>query len=184
MSRVIPRKIAVRLCVWLACAVTVVHAQTQQAQQPPPTPRPFPGAVAPPASGSTKPADPKPADPQTPPTTADLGTAMIYPNAEFLESFDGGKGQRILIYGTNMSYDQIVTYYKAQRLSNRELFREPPMFQFDLGRFDERTMLHPPSIVVKDHTWNGSEGYLHVTGTTEKRYRTIIQIIPAQTGSR
>jgi len=150
-----------------------------QTQTPPPAPRPFPGAAAPPTTG-TKPADPaaQPPAPQ-PPTPADLGAAMVYPSAEFLESYDLGRGQKMLIYGTNMAFDQIVTYYKAQRLSARELFREPPMQQFDIGRYDEKLMAQPPSIVVKDYTWNGSEGYLHVAGTVEKRYRTIIQIVPA-----
>jgi hypothetical protein len=39
-------------------------------------------------------------------------------------------------------------------------------------------MAYPPSVVVKDYTWNGGTGYLAVSGTTEKRYRTIIQIVP------
>jgi hypothetical protein len=157
-------------------------AQQTQTPPPPPTPRPFPGAV-PPTTGTTKPADPNataPA-PQPPPTPADLGAAMIYPSAEFLESYDLGGGQKMLIYGTNVAYDQIVTYYRAQRLNGRELFREPPMQQFDLGRYDEKLMAQPPAIVVKDYTWNGSQGYLHVSGTAEKRYRTIIQIVPATT---
>ena len=32
----------------------------------------------------------------------------------------------------------------------------------DLGRFQEDTMAYPPSVVVKDYTWNGQAGYLHV----------------------
>jgi hypothetical protein len=55
----------------------------------------------------------------------------------------------------------------------------PPMQQFDLGRFQEESMAYPPSVVVKDYTWNGSEGYLFVVGVQEKRYKTIIQIVPA-----
>jgi hypothetical protein len=163
-----------------ALGISLGAQQTQtQTQPPPPTPRPFPGAT-PPATTSAKPADPNavPPAPQAP-TPAELGAAMIYPNAEFLESYDLGRGQKMLLYGTNMAFDQIVTYYKAQRLSARELFREPPMQQFDIGRYDEKTMGQPPSIVVKDYTWNGSEGYLHVVGTTERRYRTIIQIVSA-----
>jgi len=39
-------------------------------------------------------------------------------------------------------------------------------------------MAYPPSVVVKDYTWNGSTGYLHVVGTTGTRYKTIIQIVP------
>jgi len=53
------------------------------------------------------------------------------------------------------------------------------MHQFDLGRYQDETMAYPPSVVIKDYTWNGSEGYLHVSGATSKRYKTIIQIVPA-----
>ena len=53
------------------------------------------------------------------------------------------------------------------------------MHQFDLGRFQEQTMAYPPSVVVKDYLWNGSAGYLHVDGTTSRRFPTIIQIVPA-----
>jgi hypothetical protein len=157
--------------------VAAAGAQTAGTQAPPPSPKPFPGAATPPASATTK---PDPARPQAP-TIADLGQASVMPNAEFLDSFDAGQGQKYLIYGTNMPYDQVVTYYKAslRGAGNRELFTAPAMYQFDLGRFDERTMAYPPSVVVKDYTANGSEGYLHVAGTLEKRYRTIIQIVPA-----
>ena len=59
----------------------------------------------------------------------------------------------------------------------------PAMQQFDLGRFDEDAMAYPPSVVVKDYTWNNSPGYLAVSGTTEKRFKTIIQIVAAGAGS-
>jgi hypothetical protein len=52
------------------------------------------------------------------------------------------------------------------------------MRQFDLGRFQENQMAYPPSVVVKDYAWNGAPGYLAVSGTTEKRFRTVIQIVP------
>jgi hypothetical protein len=45
-------------------------------------------------------------------------------------------------------------------------------------------MSFPPSVVVKDYTWNGSDGYLHVSGTTETRYKTVIQIVPPGAGDR
>jgi hypothetical protein len=32
--------------------------------------------------------------------------------------------------------------------------------------------------VVKDYTWNGATGYLAIVGAQEKRYPTIIQIVP------
>jgi hypothetical protein len=180
MRRLTTRTMAAAL-IALVSATASAQSTGGQSQAPPPAPRPFPGAPAPPTSTGAKPADPSTtaAKPQSAPTPAELGQAIIYPSAEFLESVDAGRGQRLLLYGTNMSYEQIVTYYKARRLENRELFQEPPMHQFDLGRFNEQVMVYPPSIVVKDYTWNGSEGYLHVSGTTEKRYRTIIQITPA-----
>lgn len=155
------------------------QASSQSGQTPPPAPRPFPGAAPPSASTPAKP-QVKPPEP----SIAELGNASVMPNAEFLESIDAGRGQRILLYGTNMPFDQVLTYYKAslRGASGRELFREPLMYQFDLGRFDERTMTYPPSVVVKDYSAAGSNGYLHVAGTVEKRYRTIIQIVPVAPG--
>ena len=57
------------------------------------------------------------------------------------------------------------------------LFQAPLMHQFDIGRYQEDTMAYPPSVVVKDYTWNNSPGYLFVAGTSEKRYKTIIQVV-------
>jgi hypothetical protein len=108
----------------------------------------------------------------------------VYPTAEFLESFDAGSGQKYVIYGTNLPFADIVGYYRtALKTGGREVFRAPATHQFDLGRFQEDRMAFPPSVVVKDYTWNNSPGYLFVAGTTEKRYKTIIQIVapgPAQ----
>ena len=104
----------------------------------------------------------------------------MYPTAEFIDGFDAGQGQRYYLYGTDRPYDDIVAYYRSVlKNGGRELFREPPTRQFDLGRYQENAMAYPPSVVVKDYTWNGSPGFLAVSGTTEKRYRTIIQIVPA-----
>ena len=104
----------------------------------------------------------------------------MYPSAEFIAGYDAGQGQHYYLYGTDMPYEDIVAYYRTVlRNGGRELFREPPTRQFDLGRYQEDSMAYPPSVVVKDYTWNGAPGYLAVSGTTEKRYRTIIQIVPA-----
>jgi len=133
-----------------------------------------------------KPADPSsagattaPATPQaTAPTLAELGNAPVYPGAEYVDTFDAGRGQQYVIYGTNAPFAEIVTYYRnVMKNGGRELFKTPAMHQFDLGRYQEETMAFPPSVVVKDYTWNGSTGYLVIAGTTEKRYRTIIQIV-------
>lgn len=112
-------------------------------------------------------------------TAPDLGDVPIYPTAAFLESFDAGQGQQYHLYGTNQGYQEIVAYYRnVLDTGGREIYSAPAMRQFDLGRYDDERMAYPPSIVVKDYAWNGSPGYLHVAGTAETRYRTIIQVVP------
>jgi hypothetical protein len=158
-------------------------------QQPPPVPKPFPATTTPgtpPLDPSARPASSAPPSAaQLPPAPAgtppELAGVPIYPSSEFLDSFDAGRGQRYYLFGTNAPYADIVLYYKnvLRNSSNRELFKQPAMQQFDLGRFQEETMAYPPSVVVKDYTWNGSSGYLFVAGTSEKRFKTIIQIVPA-----
>jgi hypothetical protein len=167
----------------LMLLVLGAEGYAQSAPPPPPVPKPFPGSNPP----ATPPAKPDPATPATAPPPAapapsapQLAGAPIYPAADFLDSYDAGRGQKFFIYGTNSPYLDIVAFYRKQLGGGgRELFRTPPMQQFDLGRFDDETMAYPPSVVVKDYTWNGGAGYLFVSGTTEKRYRTIIQIVPA-----
>jgi len=151
-----------------AMIVGTVHAQNPPTR--PPVPRPFPGASAPPTVQV----------PEPPPGDATLGGAPVYPTAEFLESFDAGRGQRYYLYGTNSDFETIVGYYRnVLRNGGREIFRAPLMQQFDLGRFNEDNMAFPPSVVVKDYSGGATPGYLFVDGTTEKRYLTIIQIVPA-----
>lgn len=115
------------------------------------------------------------------PAAADVPSGLpIFPTAEFIDAFDAGRGQRYYLYGTNTPYADIVTYYRnLLKTGGRELYRTPPMQQFDLGRFQEDAMAYPPSVVIKDYTWNNSSGYLAISGTTERRFRTVIQIVPA-----
>jgi hypothetical protein len=162
----------------IRCSVVVsalggllICASVALAQTPPP--RPFPTAGAP------NPAAPA-AQVQSAPIDPLLGTVM-YPAAVFLETIDAGKGgQQYHLYGTDAPYVDIVTYFKTTlKQGGRTIFQAPAMHQFELGRFQDETMAYPPSVVVKDYVWNGSEGYLHVAGTTQKRYRTIIQVVPA-----
>ena len=88
--------------------------------------------------------------------------------------------QRYFLFGTNAAYTEIVGYYKTvMKNGGRTIFEAPAMQQWELAKFQEQTMAYPPSIVVKDYSWNGSEGYLFVSGAKEKRYRTVIQIVPA-----
>jgi hypothetical protein len=157
--------------VWLG---SVAPAMAQSV--PPPRPRPFPTSGAPP----TAPVTPEVALPQAV-IDGSLG-APVYPTAVFLETVDAGKGgQQYHLFGTDVPFDDIVTYYKTTlKNGGRSLFEAPAMHQFDLGRFQEQTMAYPPSVVVKDYQWNGSDGYLHVDGATMRRFRTVIQIVPVK----
>jgi hypothetical protein len=154
----------------LSVTGTLFASQTQGTVQ---GPKPFPTAGTPAAT----PAAPTP----TPSPIQDASLAMpIYPASQFLEVIDAGKGQQFHLYGTDASFADIVAYYKGVlKNAGRVLFQAPAMHQFDLGKYAEETMAYPPSVVIKDYTWNGFEGYLHVAGATSKRYKTIIQIVPA-----
>jgi hypothetical protein len=184
----------------LLMSVFVVPAAAQStapppAQTPVPRPSPFPGA-RPPAPGTTPAPAPTSKDPQsnaTKPITPAAQSALpqdgstvdprlagvpIYAGAELLSSFEAGGGQHIFLFGSNMSYSDVVAFYKTQlRTSGSEIWRAPATHQFDWGQFRSDVMTYRPSVVVKDHTWNNSPGYLHVAGTTEKRYRTVIQVV-------
>jgi hypothetical protein len=152
-------------------------------------PQPFPKPADPqrPASSSGK-VDP-PQRPGTPtggpaPTEAGLGMP-IYPSAEFLASYDAGRGQRYYLFGTNASFVQIVEYYKTTLKQKGELvYEEPPIHMFEVGRFREETMAFPPGVTVKDYTWAGSLGYLNPKrGVEPARFKTIIQIVPPPAGA-
>lgn len=176
----------------IGAVLMVAAAVTSSAQSGVPQPRPFPGAPAPPASSSPPPASPqppvaqKPSAPASTPTPAPVaagpelpGVPPIYPTAEYLDAIDAGSGQRYYLYGTDAPFAEIVSYYRTvMRTGGREIYRTPGIHQFDLGRFSDDRMVYPPSVVIKDYAGGTTPGYLHVTGTEEKRYRTIIQIVP------
>jgi len=157
--------------------------------QTPPVPKPFPqpgqtptGPVTTPSAPATVPAMPQATAlmPTTCGTTPATIGAPLYPTSEFLESFDAGRGQRYCIFGTNAAYTEIVAYYKTMmKNGGRTVFEAPAMQQWELAKFQDQTMAFPPSITVKDYSWGGSLGYLFVSGTTEKRFKTVIQIVPA-----
>jgi hypothetical protein len=161
---------------WPVVAALVVASFTQT----PPVPKPFPKPGQPTATTTVDPpAETRTQAPAGTPTEATLG-APIYPTSEFLESFDAGRGQRYFLFGTNAAYTEIIGYYKTvMKNGGRTIFEAPAMQQWELGKFQEQTMAYPPSIVVKDYGWNGSAGYLFVNGSQEKRFRTVIQIVPA-----
>lgn len=176
----------------IAAALSLLLVQT------PPVPKPFPqpGQTAPPATAPAKPGAPPATTPAAPQTTASptlsaspsgVPTAEslqvpLYPTAEYLESFDAGKGQRYYLFGSNAAFTEVVGYYKnILKNGGRTIFEAPAMQQWELAKFQEQTMAYPPSIVVKDYAWGGGAGYLFVDGTREKRFKTVIQVVPVAT---
>jgi len=157
------------------------------AQVPAPFPRPgqssapeTPRGTAPQPSPVQPVPAPQAAAPDGVPTEATLG-APIYPSAQYLESYDAGRGQRFYIFGSQSDFLQIVSFYRTILKQRGELiFEEPPVHMFDLGRFREETMAFAPSVTVKDYTWNGSQGYLNPKRAgSPARFKTVIQIVPA-----
>jgi hypothetical protein len=150
------------------------------AQVPVPFPKPGQPPERPPVAPAG-PITPAPALPQGPgePPPGSLGVT-VYPAAQFITSYDAGKGQRYYLYGTTATFAEIVQYFRNSLKQRGELvFEEPPVHQFDIGRFREETMAFPPSVTVKDYTWGGSAGYLNPRrGAEPARFPTIIQIVP------
>ncbi|MES1254418.1 MAG: hypothetical protein ABUS56_02340, partial [Acidobacteriota bacterium] len=89
----------------------------QSAPQPVPQPFPRPGTqAAPPTVGQPAPATapnaaPAPAQPDAAPTEATLGVP-IYPGAQFLGSYNAGRGQRYYLFGSPASFVDLVAYYR------------------------------------------------------------------------
>jgi hypothetical protein len=165
--------------------------------QQPPAPQPFP------RSGSqqpTRPAAPgQPSAPQPAPTTApaaDVPAAasgpgesqlgvQIYPGAQFLASYDAGRGQRYFLFGTTASFLDVVAFYRNILKQRGELiFDAPATHQFDIGRFREETMAFPPSVTVKEFQSQVSQGYPNPRPNGQPpRFPTVIQIVPAPPGA-
>ena len=161
-----------------------IHGQAPQpfpkpTQPPPPAPTsPKPGAKAP-VPGAKAPAVPEV------PTEATLGVP-IYPGAQFITSYDAGRGQRFYLFGVGATFAEMVAYYRTALMQKgNELFESPPTHQFDTGRFREDLMAYPPSVTIKDFTWGGSAGYPNPKrGTQPPHFATVIQIVPAPPGTQ
>ena len=172
-----------------------LSAGVTAAQTPQPFPKPGdpqkPATQAPATSTAQPPSQaprvqpPAPAtQPSGEPTEQTLGVP-IYPGAEFIVSYDAGRGQRYYLFGTNAPFADIVSYYKTVLKQKGELvYDEPPIHMFEVGRFREETMAFPPGVTVKDYTWGGSQGYLNPKrGAQPARFKTIVQIVPVTTGT-
>ena len=159
-------------------------------QQPVPQPFPRPGAPAPSA-----PAQPGPQSPTAPgsattapgagqkdaaPTEATLGIP-VYPGAQFLASYDAGRGQRFYLFGSIAPFVDLVTYYRtALKQKGERVFEVPATHEFDVGKFREETMAFPPGVTIKDFQSDVSQGYPNPkAGAQPARFPTVIQIVPA-----
>jgi hypothetical protein len=154
-------------------------------QQPVPQPFPRPGAnqpAVPPPAPSTRPAPTParlPAGPDATPSEATLGVP-IYPGAQFIASYDAGRGQRYYIFGSAATFVDLVTYYRSVLKQKGELVYDvPATHEFDVGKFREETMAFPPGVTIKDYQSDISQGYPNPkAGAQPARFPTLIQIVP------
>jgi hypothetical protein len=172
--------LALVACIMVAAWEAAPALSLANAQTPQPFPRgeaPRPAQPAPQNPPAAAPA--RPADPNAPPEIM-LGFP-IYPNAQFIASYDAGRGQRYYIFGTAATFAELVAYYKTVLKERGTLvFEQPPTHMFEVGRFREETMAFPPGVTIKDYTWGGSAGYPNPKrGTKPERFPTIIMIVPA-----
>ena len=180
---------------WLIASAVVAMSAHLLAQTPQPFPRPgnnpqapkptSPPSTQPPATPPTSqaPATPpraaQPSQDAAAPSASEVGFP-IYPAAQFLASYDAGRGQRYYIYGATAPFADVVTYYRTQLDERGALvFKEPPTHMFEVGRFREESMAFPPGVTVKDWTWGGSAGYLNPKPKSQpERFPTIVMIVP------
>jgi hypothetical protein len=154
-------------------------------EQPVPQPFPRPGTtqpskpVAPPPPTTGTPAKPAPVRADAAPTEAMLGVP-IYPGAQFIRSYDAGRGQRYYIFGSSATFVDLVAYYRTVLKQKGELvFDVPATHEFDVGRFREETMAFPPGVTIKDYQSEVSQGYPNPKpGGQPARFPTLIQIVP------
>ena len=173
-------------CLLLQCLLDAQVPQPFPRPRDPQAPaRPAPTAPAPAAPAVTAPPPPaiaeQPADGA--PTEATLGFP-IYPNAQFIASYDAGKNQRYYLFGSLGTFPELVKYYQTVFKTKGTLVFDAPATQiFEIGRFREETMAFPPGVTIKDYTWGGREGYLNPKRDGKpERFPTVIQIVPPPPG--
>jgi hypothetical protein len=159
--------------------------QPARPTQPPPPTTPV---AAPPSTPQAAPAQsPAPVAPgsEAAPTEAMLGVT-IYPNAQFLASYNAGRGQRYYLFGSTATFVDLVNYYRTTLKQRGELVYEvPATHEFDVGKFNEDTMAFPPGVTIKDFQSDVSQGYPNPKpGGQPARFPTIIQIVPVVPSAR
>ena len=104
----------------------------------------------------------------------------IYPGAQFLASYDAGRGQRYYIFGSASGFLELVAFYRNALKQKGELvFDLPATHEFDVGKFREEAMAFPPGVTIKDYQSDISQGYPNPKpGGQPARFPTVIQIVP------
>jgi len=181
----------------------MLSAQVALAEQPPaPQPFPRPGGQPPPAPPVDTAPAPDAQTPAPPPAAAPAARAAapaaglpaareaelgmpIYPAAQFLGSYDAGRGQRYYLFGVTLTFAEAVSYYRTVlKQRGHVVFEAPATHVFEVGRFRDNEMAFPPGVTVKDYTWGGSAGYPNpVLRAQPERFPTIIQIVPPPAGT-
>ena len=161
------RLISVALALSCALAQAVLGAAAEQAPA-------GSAGTAPQSAGAAMPSA------EGAPTEQQLGLP-VYPGAQFIRSYDAGRGQRYYLFGASAPYEQVVTYYRTLLKQRGDVvFERPATHIFEVGRYRSETMACPPGVTVKDFTWGGSAGYPNSTPAAQPaRFPTIIQIVPA-----
>lgn len=147
------------------------HAAADQAASRPPQAAAAPAQAGAPAA--------QPAAPATPAPTEDTLGVPVYPTAQYLGSYDAGRGQRFHLFGVSASFPEVVAYYRTiLRQRGDVVFEQPATHMFEVGRYRQDSMAFPPGVTVKDFTWGGSAGYPFAQSDGKvMRYPTVVQIV-------
>jgi hypothetical protein len=162
----------------------VVPALSAELQHPVPRPFPKPGATESETPKPEAPPTPLPAGLDQPPPTEEMLGFPVYPTAQFIGSYNAGRGQRYYLFGTLADFSQMVGFYRTVlRQRGTLVFATPPTHMFEVGRYRSDAIAFPPGVTIKDYTWSGSEGYPNpVLGQEPARFPTVIQIVPPPVG--
>ena len=178
MQRVVLAVIGALTAGWLTVSAQV--PQPFPGRQNPPRPSPTPPQTIPPPPAAPTPAKPaSAAAAESAPTEATLGFP-VYPNSQFIASYDAGRGQRYYLFGSDLPFAALVKYYQSA-LKNRGtlVFDAPATHVFEIGRFREEAMAFPPGVTIKDYESEVSAGYPNPKpGGQPARFPTLIQIVP------
>ena len=172
----------------VAFVVSLLLAAPLHSLQGQPVPQPFPRpgspTVQPPPTRPAQPSSPTAPATSTPPVAAAPTEAMlgvpVYPGAQFITSYDAGRDQRYYLFGSAGSFVEVVAYYRVMLKQKGEIVYDiPATHEFDVGRFDDKTMAFPPGVTIKDFQSDVSQGFPNPRpGGQPARFPTIIQIVP------